>query len=70
MFPEQFRVPAPRHFSRLNDCRTRKISAVDPEVCTFSHHSAAPVLLCAVLKLATPGLVRHLAALQYASIRG
>lgn len=51
--------------------RTKEISAVDPELCTLSH--LVPLLRCCCayfLKLATTGLVRHLAVLEYASIRG
>ena len=71
VFLEQFACQ-PHDFCRDSmSRRTKEISAVDPELCTLSH--LVPLLRCCCayfLKLATTGLVRHLAVLEYASIRG
>jgi hypothetical protein len=68
---EALRIPVPRLCHDSIVCRTsKKISVVDPLMRTFSHHSAAPMLLYAVLELAKKGFLRHLAALRYVAIRG
>jgi hypothetical protein len=71
VFHEALRVPIPQDCHDSIVCRTsNKISVVDPVMRTFSHHSAAPMLLYAVLELAKIGFLRHFAALQYVAIRG